>query len=70
MFSPRGLAGDGGHIQIQQALLGQLCLHGGDSACGIEVGHVGGAGGGQMAEVGVLALISLKSFRSMGTPAS
>ena len=48
----QGLAGDGRHIQIQQALLGQLCLHGGDAACGIEVGHVGGACGGQMAEVG------------------
>ena len=24
-----GLAGDGGDIEVQQALLGQLCLHGG-----------------------------------------
>ena len=48
----QGLAGDGGHIQIQQALLGQLCLHSGDAACGVEVGHVGGACGSQMAEVG------------------
>ncbi len=47
-----GLAGDGGYIQIQQTLLGQLCLHGGDAACGVEVGHMGGAGGGQVAEVG------------------
>ena len=47
----QGLAGHGRHIQIQQALLGQLCLHGGDAAGGVEVGHVGGACGSQMAEV-------------------
>ena len=46
-----GLAGDGGDIEVQQTLLGQLCLHGGDAAGGVEVGHVGGACGGQMAEV-------------------
>ena len=45
------LAGNGGHIQIQQALLGQLCLHGGDAACGVQVRHVGGAGRCQMAQV-------------------
>ena len=46
-----GLAGDGGDIEVQQTLLGQLCLHGRDAAGGVEVGHVGGACGGQMAEV-------------------
>ena len=50
----QGLAGDGGHIQIQQALLGQLGLHGGDAACGVQIRHVGGTGRGQMAQVGGL----------------
>ena len=51
-----GLTGDGGDIEVQQALLGQLSLHGGDAASGVEVGHMGGACGSQMAEVrGLLA---------------
>ncbi len=49
--SPQRLAGHGGHIEIQQVLLGQLCLHRGDAAGGIQVRHVGGACGSQMAEV-------------------
>ena len=49
-----GLAGDGGDIQVQQALLGQLGLHGGDAACGVQIRHVGGTGRGQMAQVGGL----------------
>ena len=48
------LAGDGGHIQIQQALLGQLGLHRRNAAGLVQVGHVGGTGRGQMAEVGGL----------------
>ena len=44
-------AGDGGNIEVEQVLLRQLSLHRRDAARLIQVGHVGGAGGGQMAEI-------------------
>ena len=50
----QGLAGDGGHIQIQQALLCQLCLHRRDAARCVQIRHMGGACRCQMAQVGGL----------------
>ena len=47
----QGLAGDSGHIQVQQVSLSQLGLHRRDAACFVQVGHMGGARRGQMAEV-------------------
>ena len=61
-------AGDGGNIQIQQALLGQLGLHGGDAACGVEVGHVSRTGGSQMAEVRGLGADLVEELQVDGDP--
>src|SRR5699024_9117099 len=62
------LAGDGGNIQVQQSLLGQLCLNGRDAAGGIQVGHMGGTGGSQMAEVGGLGADLVEEFEIDGDP--
>ena len=50
----KGLAGDGGHVQVQQALLGQLRLYCRDAARCVQIRHVGGACRCQMAQVGGL----------------
>ena len=44
-------AGNGGNIQIQQPGLSQLCLHSGNAASSVQIRHVGGACGSQVAEV-------------------
>ncbi len=51
MFSPRVLPVTVGTSEVEQVLLGQLSLHGRDAACGVQIGHVGGTGRGQMAEI-------------------
>ena len=63
---PQGLAGDGGHIQVQQALLGQLGLHSRDAARLVQVGHMGRACGGQVAEVGRLGGNLVKELQING----